>query len=217
MPLTKEKYDDKNKTYFVSDAEKTVLIEKLGHLERLIEKYEVIADTDIELYENIERLFAVGNDGVARIERAIGSKVYVLSGKKLKKAYLLGFADGNTNLITIARKGEQTDIPYGQIYLSKREGKCERRRRQRYELNKEQFDSLFPGVPFIKNSYLMEEQPYSNVFKVYTKVFRYYYRPLSKRSYTLEELKEKFYFDIDDIYRKEKEKFLNKLNKKKTG
>lgn len=214
MSLTKEKYNKQNKTFFEENADKQDLVEKLGRIEIMLNKYNIEGKTLEETYRNLERFIAVGEAGILRIERAINNKIYIITARKTKKAFLIGFSDnGNVDDVIIERKGEQTTISYREIYISRKEARREKRGLQVYHLDKKHYDYFFPNQKYNKHTFLIEVKKGTDVFKVYTKVLKTYWRNRTEATYSIEELKEKYYFDINVDFKKEKEKFLSKRKK----
>ena len=210
MALTKKKYDSVNKTYFSQEGENKDVIEKLGYIEYLIEKYGLEGATPKETLMNVKRCFSLGIIAVKRVQRATNQKVFIISGRRVIKAYLKGFqGDGeNPEYVVVEKKGNQTVLPYDEIYISRREAKLEKRGIQYYSLDKELYDKVFKDEKFVPDTYLIEVKKNTNVFKIYTRVFKGYWRIRKTRTFTVEELKEIYQIDLDKEFKSERVKYL---------
>lgn len=201
--FTKPKYNKDNKTnYVVSNPVQAC--ERLGRIEDILEKYNI--ENNIEL----ERLIILGSSAYSRIKLAMGHRVYFLSGKKIRRAHLIGYADNGLSLdeLLIEKKGQTATIPYTHLYISRHEVKRARKGRQIYHLNKKQFELIFKDAKYKKKTYLLECGRGTDEFVVVQKVLKAYYKTLLDKEYTLEELKEKFNFDIEKEYPKERKEYV---------
>ena len=200
--LTKAKYNRETNTKYVA-KDVTSVIESLGAYEDILEKYEISNSRELE------RLIIVGKAAYARIKLAMGHRVYFVSGKKIKKAHLVGYADNGMSLdqLVIEKKGQTATIPYNHIYISKHEAKRARKGRQLYSLNKKQFALIFGSIPFKKNCYLLEVGRGTDSFVVVQKVFKTYFTTLITEKMNLEEIKSKYNFDIINEYPKERKEY----------
>lgn len=200
--LTKAKYNRETKTKYSSE-DNIKSIEKLGLLEDLLDKHSISNITELE------RLIIVGKAGYARIKLAMGHRIYFVSGKKIRKANLVGYADNGMSLdqLVIEKNGQTATIPYNHIYISKHEAKRARKGRQLYSLNKKQFALIFGTTPFKKNSYLLEVGRGTDSFVVVQKVFKTYFKSLTAKEISIEELKDKYNFDILQEFPKERKEY----------
>jgi hypothetical protein len=203
MRFTKLKYNKETKTNFVSDRSQTELIERLGQLENILEAHNLL-DNDTEL----ERRIILGGAGYNRVKLAMGHKVYFISGKKIRKAILKGYANNGLSLdqLVITSGQEEATIPYTHIFISRREAKRARKARQIYKLNKEEFAKIFGTKPY-KKSYLLETVRGTDEFIVVSKVLKAYYKQISK-SYSKDELIKNFDLDIDKDFKNERLEYL---------
>ncbi len=215
MALTKEKYNAKTKTFFEETASKEELVEKLGHIEKILKRCQLDLKNDADTFLTLERQLLFGNDGINRAKRAIGQKVYYLSHFKIKKVYLKSLTNNVQFLdeVVIECKGEETSVSFKEIFISKKEAKCVKRSLQRYHLDKEHYSYFFKNIPYNKHTYLIEESPNSDTFRVYSKVLRTYWRAMTEKSYTIDELKDIYFLDIDEAFKKQKNKFKTKQAK----
>ncbi len=203
--FTKPKYNKETKAnYVVVDDKKA--IERLGRIEDILEKYNI--ENNIEL----ERLVILGSSAYSRIKLAMGHRVYFLSGKKIRRAHLIGYADNGLSLdeLLIEKKGQTATIPYTHLYISRHEVKRAKKGRQLYHLNKKQFESILNSTKYKKKTYLLECGRGTDTFVVVQKVLKAYYKTLLDKEYTLEELKAKFNFDIEKEFPKERKEYVEK-------
>ena len=123
MKLTKEKYNSQTKRKFIENASSEEIIEKLGNIENLIDKYNLEGNTQLETLVNVERALMLGAAAVKRIERATNNKVFYISADKVMKVKLVGFDNdiNNPDYVVIEKNGNQTVVHYSEIYISKRE------------------------------------------------------------------------------------------------
>lgn len=203
---TKPKYNKENKTNYVVFDE-LAATERLGRLEDILEKYNI--DNNIEL----ERLVILGSSAYSRIKLAMGHRVYFLSGKKIRRAHLIGYADNGLSLdeLLIEKKGQTATIPYTHLYISRHEVKRAKKGRQLYHLNKKQFETILTNTNYKKKTYLLECGRGTDTFVVVQKVLKAYYKTLLDKEYTLEELKTKFNFDIEQEFPKERKEYVEKV------
>lgn len=205
MRLTKLKYKKETKTNYVTDKSNEEVVERLGELEDILGKYNLL-DSNQEL----ERLIILGKAGYNRVKLAMGHKIYFIAGKKIKKAILVGYANNGLSLdqLIIKQDNESATIPFTHIFISRREAKRARKARQLYKLNKEQYAKIFGTKPY-KKSYLLETVRGTDDFIVVQKVFKAYFKQISK-SYSKEELEKNFKFDIDAEFKNERMEYLER-------
>lgn len=203
--FTKPKYNKETKANYVVVDDKEA-IERLGRIEDILEKYNI--ENNIEL----ERLVILGSSAYSRIKLAMGHRVYFLSGKKIRRAHLIGYADNGLSLdeLLIEKKGQTATIPYTHLYISRHEVKRAKKGRQLYHLNKKQFESILNSTKYKKKTYLLECGRGTDTFVVVQKVLKAYYKTLLDKEYTLEELKAKFNFDIEKEFPKERKEYVEK-------
>lgn len=203
--FTKPKHNKETKANYVVVDEKEA-IERLGRIEDILEKYNI--ENNIEL----ERLVILGSSAYSRIKLAMGHRVYFLSGKKIRRAHLIGYADNGLSLdeLVIEKKGQTATIPYTHLYISRHEVKRAKKGRQLYHLNKKQFESILNSTKYKKKTYLLECGRGTDTFVVVQKVLKAYYKTLLDKEYTLEELKAKFNFDIEKEFPKERKEYVEK-------
>jgi len=207
MRLTKFKYNSQTKSNYISDCSKEELIERLGKLETILDKYDLL-DNDVEL----ERHIILGKAGYNRAKLAMGHRVYFVAGKKTRKAILVGYADNGMSLdqLVIKKGDQEATIPYTHIFISRREAKRAKKARQLYKLDKNQFSMIFGTRPFKKKTYLYETVRGTDSFIVVTKVLKAYYKVISTETYTLDDLKEKFGLDINKEFKNERKEYLER-------
>ena len=204
--LTKKKYNSQTKTQYVSESSQEV-VEKLGKIEDVLERHKI--NSVVEL----ERFLILGNAGYARIRLAMGHRVYFVSGKKIRKAHLVGYADNGMSLdqLVLEKKGQVATLPYDHIYISRHEAKRARKGRQLYSLNKTQFAKIFGTVPFKKKCYLLEVGRGTDSFVVVQKVFKAYFKTLLPSELNINDLREKYEFDILTEYTKERKEYEDRV------
>lgn len=217
MALTVKKYNQERKVYYDSNSTKDELTQNLGPIEELIEKYGLEGKNIDDTLNNLEKAIVIGSAGLKRIERAINYRVYYISANKTRRAHLIGFAspDYGKDAVIIEKKGTTVVLPYKDIFISRREARHEKKGIQKYRIDKKLYDKIFKGTKY-KKTYLMETKKGSDEFKIYTKVLRAYWRLRDSHVYTLTELKEKFDFDLEALYKDKREKFLKKQRKCKS-
>ncbi len=201
---TKPRYNKETKTnYIVQDNQEA--IERLGRIEDILDKYQI--ENNIEL----ERLIILGSSAYSRIKLAMGHRVYFLSGKKIRRAHLIGYANNGLSLdeLLIEKKGQTATIPYTHLYISKHEVKRAKKGRQLYHLNKKQFEVFLPNTNYKKKTYLLECGRGTDSFIIVQKVLKAYYKTLLDKEYSFDELKEKFHFDIEKEYPKERKDYIS--------
>lgn len=210
MALTKEKYNKEENTYYTLNASKEELSEVLGRLEAVLNHFNIVLDENTDFKSLYDQLI-LGDLAKLSFKEALNHKVYYLSQFKIKKVILVKLQEGNDKAI-IKKANIETEVSLKDIFLTKKLAKRRKRNLQRYHLDKEQFSYFFKDRAYHKDTYLIEESPYSDTFRVYQKVLKTYYRPLTDK-FSLEELKDIYYLDIDEVFKKEKLKFLAKQAK----
>lgn len=215
MSLTKKKYDSKNKTYFSHEGENKEVIEKLGYIEHLIEKYGLEGETQKETLMNVKRCFALGTIAIKRVQRATNQKVYIISGRRVIKAFLKGFVgeEEHPEYVVVEKKGNQTVLPYNEIYISRREAKLEKKGLQYYSLDKKLYDKVFKDEAYRADTYFIEVKKNTDVFKICTRVFKGYWIVRKNRTFSISELKELFNIDIDKEFKSERIKHKEEMKK----
>ena len=200
--LTKHKYNKDTNTKYIS-VNQDEAIERLGEIEDILEKYKF--ESDIEL----ERHLILGASAYSRIKLAMGNKVYFLSGNKIRKAKLIGYAQNGMSLdeLLIEKKDQTASIPYTHLYISKHEARRARKGRQIYSLGKKEFELIFKNSPFKKKCFLLEVGRGTDTFVIVQKVFKTYYKTLDSNEYNINDLKEKFGLDILLVYPKERKEY----------
>lgn len=215
MALTKEKYNQNDNTFFEQTGQTKEVVEKLGFTEKLLNKYNIEGKNNEETAKNLERLILLGLASKKRIERLTDNKVYFIAGRKTRRAVLRGFSEGNYPLdyVIIEKNGFQTQVPFSDIYISRKEARRQKKGLQRYPIDAKHYDYFFKGEKFAKHTFLMETKKASDEFMIYTKVFRAYYRKRSNKVFTLEELKKTYFIDIEKDYKGLREKYLKRQKK----
>lgn len=206
MRLTSLKYNKEKKTKYITKASIEELTERLGILEDIISRNNVSDDVELE------RLIVLGHAGFSRIKLAMGHRVYVVVGNKIKKAHLNGYSNTDDNLtdLLIERKGQVAIIPYNMLFISRREARRARKARQKYRLNQEQFALIFKDRPYNKNTFLLEEVRGTDNFVIVQKVFKTYFKTAYPGSFSEEELKSNFNLDLSKEFADEKAKYKEK-------
>lgn len=211
MALTQIKYDkDKKKLKYVTTATNDEVLTKLGELEEILAKYNL--DSDSANYLNLDRSLLLGKSALNRIRLARGHRIYFLSGRKIRRARLVGFADNGLSLdqLEIEKKEERATIPYTRVYISRREARRAKKAVQVYRLSQAQYQKIFKNETLSKKTYLVETVRGTDEFMIYTKVFHAYYRTRLPQAFTISQLKEKYGFDIEEEFPKERKEFKKK-------
>ncbi|MCR5787456.1 MAG: hypothetical protein K6G28_07125 [Acholeplasmatales bacterium] len=206
MRLTSLKYNKEKKTKYVTNANEDELVERLGALEDILTRNNI--NDDVEL----ERLIILGHAGFSRIKLAMGHRVYVVVGNKIKKAHLKGYANSDDNLtdLIIERKEQTAIVPYNRLFISRREAHRARKARQKYKLNPEQYALIFGSKPFKKNTFLLESVRGTDTFVIVQKAFKAYFKTSYPGTFTEDELKSNFNLDIDVCFKEERAKYKEK-------
>ena len=210
MALTKMVYDEETKKIkYTTSSSKEEILNKLGQLEEIIGKYNLDTDSN---FINLDRSLLLGKSALNRIRLARGHKIYFLSGRKIRKARLVGFANNGMSLdqLEIEKNEERATIPYTRLYISRREARRAKKAVQVYKLSPEQYGKIFNGIPYSKKSYLVETARGTGEFMIYTKVFHAYYRSRLPQAFTIQELKEKYNFDVETEFAEKRKEFKKK-------